>query len=276
MTKALPLLLLFICTTVFSQKTDIVILGTDHFSQIYKEDNPNTDIKSDKRKTEINSVIDLIGKYKPDCIMVEELPENQPEIDSMYNLYIKGTLNTSSRREIFNIAFPIAKKHNLKKVYCVNAPGATSQSLLDNGDNIELYKNETLELREIVMAKYKAINNGTLSFKDYLAFLNQPDTYNKVYHLKYITPARVINGTFKGPDEMIDSAFVNTKYIGAELTSVWKNRDYKIYSNIVTTQLKEKPKRILLLIGVGHVGSLKSIFRDDPEYNFIEANTFLK
>lgn len=276
MTKALPLLLLFICTTAFSQKTDIVILGTDHFSQVYKEDNPNTDIKSDKRKTEINAVIDLIGKYKPDCIMVEELPENQPEIDSMYNLYVKGTLNTSSRREIFNIAFPIAKKHNLKKVYCVNAPGGTSQSLLDNGDNIELYKNETLELRKIVMAKYKAINNGTLSFKDYLAFLNQPDTYNKVYHLKYITPARVTNGTFKGQDEMIDSAFVNTKYIGAELTSVWKNRDYKIYSNIVTTQLKEKPKRILLLIGVGHVGSLKSIFRDDPEYNFIEANTLLK
>ncbi|MUV02527.1 hypothetical protein GN157_02290 [Flavobacterium rakeshii] len=276
MTKALPLLLLFISTTVFSQKTDIVILGTDHFSQIYKEDNPNTDIKSDKRKNEINAVIDLIGKYKPDCIMVEELPENQPEIDSMYNLYVKGILNTSSRREIFNIAFPIAKKHNLKKVYCVNAPGGTSQSLLDNGDNIELYKNETLELREIVMAKYKAINNGTLSFKDYLTFLNQPDTYNKVYHLKYITPSRVTNGTFKSPDEMIDSAFVNTKYIGAELTSVWKNRDYKIYSNIVTTQLKEKPKRILLLIGVGHVGSLKSIFRDDPEYNFIEANTLLK
>lgn len=208
--------------------------------------------------------------------MVEELPENQSEIDSMYNLYVKGTLNTSSRREIFNIAFPIAKKYNLKKVYCVNAPGGTSQSLLDNGDNIELYKNETLNLRETVMSKYKAINNGTLSFKDYLTFLNQPDTYNKVYHLKYITPARVTNGTFKAPDEMIDSAFVNTKYIGAELTSVWKNRDYKIYSNIVTTQLREKPKRILLLIGVGHVGSLKSIFRDDPEYNFIEANTFLK
>ncbi|WP_417357031.1 DUF5694 domain-containing protein [Flavobacterium sp.] len=276
MKKALPLLLLFIYTTAFSQKTDIVLLGTDHFSQIYKEDNPNTDIKSDKRKTEINTVIDLIGKYKPDCIMVEELPENQPEIDSMYNLYVKGILNTSSRREIFNIAFPIAKKHSLKKVYCVNAPGGTSQSLLDNGDNIELYKNETLELREIVMAKYKAINNGTLSFKDYLTFLNQPDTYNKVYHLKYITPARVRNGIFNGTDEMIDSAFVDTKYIGAELTSVWKNRDYKIYSNIVTTQLKEKPKRILLIIGVGHVGSLKSIFRDDPEYNFIEANTLLK
>ena len=276
MKKALPLLLLFIYTTAFSQKTDIVLLGTDHFSQIYKEDNPNTDIKSDKRKTEINTVIDLIGKYKPDCIMVEELPENQPEIDSMYNLYVKGILNTSSRREIFNIAFPIAKKHSLKKVYCVNTPGGTSQSLLDNGDNIELYKNETMELREIVMAKYKAINNGTLSFKDYLTFLNQPDTYNKVYHLKYITPARVRNGIFNGTDEMIDSAFVDTKYIGAELTSVWKNRDYKIYSNIVITQLKEKPKRMLLIIGVGHVGSLKSIFRDDPEYNLIEANTILK
>lgn len=33
---------------------------------------------------------------------------------------------------------------------------------------------------------------------------------------------------------MIDMAFINPKYIGAELTSTFKNRDYKIYSGIVS------------------------------------------
>ncbi|MFC4213042.1 DUF5694 domain-containing protein [Pedobacter lithocola] len=59
-------------------------------------------------------------------------------------------------------------------------------------------------------------------------------------------------------------------YIGAELTSTFKNRDYKIYSNIVTKQLETQAKRMLLIIGVAHIGSLKSILRDD---DFITIDT---
>jgi hypothetical protein len=74
---------------------------------------------------------------------------------------------------------------------------------------------------------------------------------------------------------MIDTAFVNPKYIGAELISIFKNRDYKIYSNIVTTKMQIRPNRILLIFGVAHVGSLKSIFRDDIEYKIVDANKYL-
>jgi hypothetical protein len=148
--------------------------------------------------------------------------------------------------------------------------------VLSNGKNIELYKNETTELRKVVGNTYAALQSGTLSFKDFLIFINQPQIYNKVYHLRYVTPARVTNGTFTNPDEMIDTAFVNPQYIGAELISVFKNRDYKIYSNMVTTQLNQKAKRILLIIGVAHIGSLTSIIRDDPEYTLIDASRYLK
>ena len=72
--------------------------------------------------------------------------------------------------------------------------------------------------------------------------LNQPEVYNLVYRLRYITPARVVNGRFTNPDAMVDTAFVNPKYIGAELISVFKNRDYKIYSNIVVQALETRPR----------------------------------
>ena len=158
----------------------------------------------------------------------------------------------------------------------MNAPGGTSQSILDNGDNIELYKKEGLELRNFANEKYKALQSGSLSFKDFLIFLNQPAIINKVYHLRYVTPSRVMNGTFKNPDSMINTAFINPKYIGAELTSAFKNRDYKIYSNIVTAQKANNSKKILLIIGVAHIGSLKNIFRDDEEFNLVDPNKFLK
>jgi hypothetical protein len=86
-----------------------------------------------------------------------------------------------------------------------------------------------------------------------------------VSKLRYITPARVTDGTFKNPDPSVDTTFIDPQYIGAELISLFKRRDYKIYSNLVTAQMAQKPKRILLIIGAAHVGSLKNIFRDDPD-----------
>jgi len=265
----------------FSQtvKTELLILGSDHLNQVYKKGNPETDVLSPKRQKEIIAFTSLAAKYKPDMIMVEVLPEDQPEIDSLYALYLKNSLKTDSiedgRSEVYQVAFRMGKEMKLGKIFCVNAPGGTSQGILDNGENIALYKNETTELRKIVGAKYAALQNGTLSFKDFLIFLNQPETYNKVYHLRYITPSRVTNGTFTNPDKMVDTAFVDHKYIGAELTSVFKNRDYKIYSNIVTTKIRHNPKKILLVIGVAHIGSLISIFRDDPEFELVSASKFL-
>lgn len=274
-------IILLIPASVFSQsgKTEILILGSDHLNQIYKKDNPQTDVYNSVRQKEIEEFNSLVSKYDPDMIMVESLPENQIELDSLFDQYTRNSLNIKAlengRSEIFQIAFPLAKKHRLKKIYCVNAPGGTSQSILDNGENIELYKNETIELRKIVGEKYSALQSGKLSFRDFLIFLNQPGNYNRIYHLRYITPSRVINGTFRNPDKMIDTAHVDPQYIGAELTSVFKERDYKIYSNIVTNQIRQKANRILLIIGVAHIGSLKSIFRDDQEYTIIEATKYL-
>lgn len=263
-----------------SQKTHIILIGSDHLSQTYKKDNPNTDVLLPKKQNEIISFIDLLLPYKPDIIMVEVLPEKQKELDSLYSLYFQNKLNLADlidgRSEVYQIAFRIAKQLKLPKVYCVNAPGGTSQSILDNGENINLYKNEGVELRKFATDKMKELQENKLSFKDYLIFLNQPNTYNKLFHLRYITPSRVTNGTFKKPDEMVDTAFINPKYIGAELTSIFKNRDYKIYSNIVTTQIITKTKKVMLIIGAAHIGSLKSIFRDDDEYELIDTNKFLK
>lgn len=270
---------LFLTGSGQAQKTDIMLVGSDHFNQTYKKDNPNTDILLPGQQTDLNAFVKLIIPYRPDMIMVEVLPEKQEQIDSLYALYRQNNLQLDAmedgRSEVYQLAFRLAKQLGLPKIYCVNAPGGTSQSILDNGDNINLYKEEGLALRAMATEKMKALQEKKISFKDYLVFLNQPETYNKVYRLRYITPARVINGTFKKPDAMVDTAFINPKYIGAELTSVFKNRDYKIYSNMVTTQLKTKARRVLLLIGSAHIGSLRSIFRDDNEYNLVELNKYI-
>jgi len=279
--KYFTIIFLFITTSIFSQesKTQILIVGSDHLAQIYKEGNPNTDILSPNNQKSIDEFNKLISKFEPDAIMVEELPDVQNEIDSLYEAYKSNRLDLTKlknrRSEIFNIAFSVGKKSNTPKIHCVNAPGGTSQSILDNGENIQLYKDYTANLRKIVVEKYQLLNQGELSFKDYLTFLNQPEAYNLIYRLRYVIPARVTNGYFKNPEKTIDTTKIDKQHIGAELISIFKNRDYKIYSNIVNNQLETKAKKILLIIGVAHVGSLKNIFNEDPYYEVINANKYI-
>lgn len=262
------------------QKTDIMLLGSDHLRQLYKSDKPSTDVLLPEPQRAISAFANLVLPYKPDLIMVEVLPEKQTQIDSLYALYVNDKLKLDQlddgRSEVYQIAFRLGKQLGLTRIHCVNAPGGTSQSILDNGENINLYKEEGAALRAMVVDKVKAVQDGKLSLTNYLTFINQPETYNGVYRLRYITPARVRNGTFKNPDAMVDTAFIDPTYIGAELISVFKNRDYKIYSNLVTTQLKTKAKRALLLIGAAHLGSLRSILRDDAEYNLVDPMGYLR
>jgi hypothetical protein len=280
--KYFNIIFLFITTTLFAQesKTEILILGSDHLAQIYKEGNTNTDVLSPDNQKSIDDFNKMISKFEPEVIMIEELPDEQNEIDSLYEKYKSNQLDLTQlkngRSEIFNVAFNIGKKSNVQKIYCINAPGGTSQSILDNGDNIQLYKNYSANLRKIVMERYQSLNKGELSFKDYLTFLNQPEAYNLVYRLRYVIPARVTNGYFKNPDKNIDTIKIDNQHIGAELISIFKNRDYKIYSNIVTKQIEAKANRILVIIGVAHIGSLKNIFNEDPDYQVINANEYLK
>ncbi|RYY40222.1 MAG: hypothetical protein EOO08_07770 [Chitinophagaceae bacterium] len=274
--------LLNVClaATASGQKTDILIVGSDHFAQIYNKNNPNTDVLLPHRQAEIGAFTQCLLKYRPDMIGVELLPEKQAWLDSLYALFVDGKLKLEEledgRSEVFQIAFRMARQLRVPRVHCVNAPGGTSQSILDNGDNISMYTQEGLALRALVVDRLKALQENRLSFKDYLYFLNQPDTYNRVYRLRYMTPARVTNGTFKNPDAQVDTAFGNPKYIGAELISIYKNRDYKIYSNIVTAQMKTGSRRILVILGAAHIGSLRSIFRDDAEYRLFDSRKYIR
>lgn len=274
--------LLSVSFTTFAQsrKTDIMIVGSDHFAQTYKKEFPGTDVLLPKAQKEVSDFARSIAAYAPDLVCVEVLPSHQAEIDSLYALYLQNKLDFKTmedgRSEVYQIAFRIAKEMKLKKIYCVNAPGGTSQSILDNGDHIDLYKKEGQELRAFATSKLAELQKGTIGFAGYLRFMNQPETAQKIYHLRYITPLRITNGKFNNPDAMIDTAFINPGYIGAELTSTFKNRDYKIYSNMVAHQMETRAKRILLVIGVAHIGSLKSILRDDDAFNIIDTKQFIK
>ncbi|GAB3729985.1 hypothetical protein GCM10027594_12060 [Hymenobacter agri] len=257
--------------------TDILLLGCSHLAQLYKAGNPNSDVLMPKRQAELAAVLDGLARYQPDGILVEELPDEQGRLDSLYQRYRQGQLDLNTlpggRSEVYQLGFALGKRLGLARIQCVNAPGGTSQSILNAGQNIELYEQATADWRTFSDPfGQQLLAGGTLG--QFLRTINAPATLRQLHTLVYCTPARVINGTLK-PDEMVDAAFINPKYVGAEFISVFYNRDLKVYSNIVTTQLQTKQSRQLLIIGARHVGSLQGIFAADPAYRVVPTARYL-
>ncbi|MBO2010234.1 DUF5694 domain-containing protein [Hymenobacter negativus] len=259
--------------------TDILLLGSNHLAQLYKADNPNSDVLTPRRQAELSTLLDGLQRYRPDGILVEVLPEDQPRIDSLYQLYRQGKLDLNTmpggRNEVYQLGFALGKRLGLPRIHCANAPGGTSQSILNRGKNIELYEQATARWREQYVAPLdRELLDGKSTMSQYMQTLNKPAIVQQLHTLVYNVPARVTNGTLK-PDPMVDSAFINPRYVGAEFISVLYNRDLKVYSNIVTTQLDTHQNRQLLIIGLRHIGSLKGIFREDPAYRLVEAAPYL-
>lgn len=258
--------------------TDILLLGCGHLAQLYKADNPNSDVLTPKRQDELATVLNQLQRYQPDGILVEELPENQPHLDSLYQRYREGQLDLNTlpggRSEVYQLGFVLGKRLGLARIYCVNAPGGTSQSILHAGKNIELYEQATAGWRAFSDPIGQQLLAGKSTLPQYLRAINEPATLRQLHTLVYRTPARVIDGTLK-PDPMVDAAFINSRYVGAEFISVFFNRDLKVYSNIVTTQLQTHQHRQLLIIGARHAGSLQGILADDPAYRVVAAARYL-
>lgn len=257
----------------------VMLVGSPHLAQLYKPANPHTDVLTATRQAELQAVCSQIQKFRPDAILVEELPERQARLDSLYARYRQNQLDLNTlpdgRSEIYQLGFVLGKRLGLARIYCVNAPGGTSQSILHEGTNIKLYQEATAEHRAYGAPLMQQWESGSLPMGGLLGFVNSPALLQQLHTLVYRTPARVTDGTLK-PDPMVDAAFVNPHYVGAEFISVIYNRDLKIYSNIVTTQLATRSSRILTLIGARHIGSLQGILRTDPAYQVVEATAYLK
>ncbi|WP_139925222.1 DUF5694 domain-containing protein [Hymenobacter sp. DG01] len=259
--------------------TDIMLVACPHLSQLRKTDKPTTDVLTPPRQAEIRAFLGQLQRFRPDAIMVEELPQEQPRIDSLYALYRQDKLDLSTlpggRSEVYQLGFALGKRLGLERIYCVNSEGGTSQSILHEGKNIKLYEDATTEHRVYYAPVVQKWESGEVSMSGLLYFLNSRPMLEQLHTMVYRTPARVTDGTLK-PDPMVDASFIKPHYVGAEFISVIYNRDLKIYSNIVTTQLATGSARILTVIGGRHVASLQGILGTDPAYRVVPATAYIR
>lgn len=258
----------------------VMLVGFDHLSQLYNQQ-PQSDVYSPKKQAEIKQLNTCFQAYAPDMIMVEVDPSEQPQIDSLYALYLADKIALDAlpygRGETYQIGFNLAKRLKHQRVYCVDHYQATSQSLLTEGTNIDLYQQALQQFQGIARPLKKQVQQDSLSVYEYIRKLNQPDMITLTHRLFYNLPALVVNGDFsKTATNTMDVSKIDKRYIGAEFISLFYNRNLKIYSNALISQRQYKGKKLLLIFGQPHVGVLQELFKANPNYSLVSPLAYCK
>lgn len=253
--------------------TEILMIGTFHYS------NPGLDvakIKSydilgTKSQDELEMLTTKIKQFNPTKIFVEWDYDNQVELDSLYNLYKKGEyfLNDSLsdfylKNEIFQLAFRVAKKANLDKVYAVDyydvsMPFGKLPEILkkNNQDNLQRKMDETRALFESEFNN--KVRNGA-SLIELMSFINSPRF--KYLNDEYLNRLPLLAGT-------------QDDFTGAKITSEWYRRNLFIWS-LIQKNINKKDQRIMILFGGSHTSILSDLIQNNNRWKIIDFESLIE
>jgi len=254
-----------------TQETEVLTLGVFHFNfpnldkrQIEKSD--QIDVLNDKYQKEINLIVEKLSAFKPTIIVIENRPNTQSKIDSVYNLYLQNRYELN-RQEEQQIGFRLAKKMGLKKLYCVDEWGdfdSMIEEFLSGKDSIGMSKflyyyenNPDIDKRFVRNNIYKS--QGII---EELKILNDPENIKKDL-------GNYLIGDFKYENQEGD--FLGTKF----QTGRWFSRNLKIFRNIQRIPVNSSD-RILVIFGAGHMNLLNMFFDCSPEYKLVKTNSYLE
>lgn len=253
-------------------KAKAMVFGVFHFGNpgldTYKEKFPFEILKK-QRQIELDILLDKLEEYKPTKILLEW---NRIKKDSVANVqfqeYLNGTFSIDDKsNEVYQIGFKLAQRLGHNKVYCSDASADWFGVELDwdNYDNVSYLKSKG-QYEKYSQYDFESFYELDDSLKtvqtltEHLAWVNDPQNRLKD-HQAYLT-------------SIIEGAGDN--YLGADNVARWYRRNLRIFSNAYDLTDFEKEERILLIYGAGHVWQLRQLFKDSPDFEYIEPNNYLK
>lgn len=258
---------------VGKHKTKVMVLGVFHFSNPgldgYKE-KFLFDILETKRQKELDTLLTKISEYHPTKILVEW---SRIEADSITNIryqdFLKGSFDISQKtNEVYQVGFKLAKKLGHRRIYCSDASAEWFGIEIDweNYDE-EAYLKSRGQYEKSTRYDYESFYELYDSLKTvhsltkHLRLINSPENRLKD-HQAYLT-----NNILEGAGD---------NYLGADGVAKWYRRNLRIFANAYDLTDFEKEERLLLIYGSGHVWQLRQLFKDSPDFDYIEPNDYLK
>lgn len=254
-------LLILVRPAAAQEPARVMVLGTYHFA------NPGldvvqtsvADVLTPRKQAEIAAITDALAAFAPTRIAVEQVPERQPRLDSLYAEYRAGRY-VLGRNEVDQLGFRLAARLGLDGVQAVDHDG---RHALDFG-LLTAYAQASdtafAAHNDRVISRLTAQNDSlqrTASVGQILRVLNDPADI-AWGHAQYVRMAAV--GAGDG-------------YVGADLLAAWYDRNIRIFGNI--SRISQPGERVLVIVGAGHAAILRQFVEAAEGLVLVEPAEFL-
>jgi len=250
------------CTSEVQNKPSIALLGTFHFAGSSSDamSLKVEDLSTEKRQNEIEDLVNALAEYNPTKIILE-YPYGNDKLDSLYQLYVKGThtLTINERQQVgFRLAAKLGHKHIYPADHNLDLPFERLMAFLQENGQMDLFQNMLSDMKTEVMDVWQKVY-GESSVKEFFVFINS-DKYDAMNRNVYL--------------EYINKMGAEDNYIGSEIVAKWWERNFKVMCNI--DSIAEQGDRVLVLFGQGHTAILKDFYKDRSDVNYVDILNYLR
>jgi hypothetical protein len=237
-------------------EVQVMLLGTYHFANpgrdVIKQD--IDDVLEPKRQSELEDLVTRLASWKPDRIAVEQPISRTDTVRARYARYLAKTL-APSRNEVVQIGFRLASRLGHGAVYPID-----DDSGLDLNDSLKAvfqrrpeFKKTSDSIVAVLQKQADATSTWmrTTTIREHLLRMNSDEALHGGNSL----------GMFGG----FLHAGEGQNYGGPQFLAQWYARNFNMAHNL-TRMLQPGVRRILVVVGGGHVAPLRNLLDEAPQF----------
>lgn len=245
-----------------NQKIKVLNIGVFHMGETSDATSTEYDEAAEKSKKEITEVNQLIAKFKPTIILVEDEPKDQEELVSNYQMYLKNqsAKTTYDGNEIKLMGFEIGRIAGVKRIYGIDHRMGYNynQGALAKELNAKKYFQTMMTLQQLESSVDMDVKS--VGLKKVLSILNTTLAYDFLinYNADALTYVNSENG-FEGVDE----------------AAKFYHRNLRMFANINKIEMGEND-RVLIISGATHAAFFQKFFSRSYIYELESVNDYLE
>ena len=249
---------------------EVMLLGTVHLDNPGRDlNNPQVpDVLTPEKQEELQVLRESLSAFQPTKIGIEVRREHQPALDSLYDAFLAGRMDTSFavgdftsvRSEQYQLGFRLAKQLAHERVYAVD--------YFQVGMNFEKVVSHAKTHDRAFLTHMKAFQTGPLMTT--IDRLLQHKTLGRLY--RFLNRSATVP-QFRAPNTRVATVGEDTTYVGADVVAQYHKRNLRIFANI--EDVADPGDRVLVIFGAGHMPYLRPLIKASPQLEFVDPIAYL-
>lgn len=244
-------------------KIKVLNFATFHMGETSDANSTEFDENNKKNQREVHEIAQLLAKFKPTVILVENTPNYNQKLKKEYLTYITdSTIKFKNPSEVELLAFELGRLSGVKKIYGIDHKleynyriGTQIENKIDATWYNEYYRNPYQFYPDL-----ENMDDNNLSLLDKLKLLNDDE------FLDFVLAVNADMLTHAGSEEAFE---------GADEAAKCYQRNLRMYSNLNRIEL-DKDDRVFILMGASHTAFFRDFISRSPKYEMVNTFDYLK